>query len=253
MDSDANAARPAVVTGAASGIGLAVAHHLAEQGHPVTLLDQNGEAAETAAARLREAGAAALACEADVTDRTAIDKALTAARDRFGPVQIVITSAGIEAFDPLAEITPDKWERIIAINLTGTFNSIQPVVPDMLAARWGRIITISSVSAQTGAPNMAHYAASKGGVIALTKALSHDLAPQGITVNTIPPSIVDTPMAQKATEAGDFPGLETMAPLTPVRRVGTPDDIGATCAFLCTDKASFITGQTIGVNGGWYM
>ena len=253
MNSSANATRPAVITGAASGIGLGVAHHLAEQGHPVTLLDQNGQAAESAASRLRADGAAALACEADVTDRTSIDKALTAARDRFGPIQIVVTSAGIESFDPISEITPEKWERIIGVNLTGTFNSIQPVVPDMIAAGWGRIITISSSSAQSGAPNMAHYVASKGGVIALTKALSYDLAPQGITVNTIPPSIIDTPMMHKATKAGDFPGAEAMAPLTPVRRVGTPDDIAAACAFLCTDKAGFITGQIIGVNGGWYM
>jgi len=248
-----SASRVAVVTGAASGIGLSVATHLAEEGYPVALLDRDLEGAEKAAAALRAEGKDALAAEADVTDRAALDKAYGAVRDRFGPITIIVTSAGIEAFDPIAEITPEKWDRIIGVNLTGTFNSIQPVVPDMLAAKWGRIITISSVSAQTGAPNMAHYAASKGGVMALTKALSHDLAPEGITVNTIPPSIVDTPMARSAVERGDFPGLEALIPITPVRRLGTPDDIAAACAFLCSDKASFITGQTIGVNGGWYM
>lgn len=248
-----SASRVAVVTGAASGIGLSVAAHLAVEGYPVALLDRDLEGAEKAAAALRAEGKDALAAEADVTDRAALDKAYGAVRDRFGPITIIVTSAGIEAFDPIAEITPEKWDRIIGVNLTGTFNSIQPVVPDMLAAKWGRIITISSVSAQTGAPSMAHYAASKGGVMALTKALSHDLAPEGITVNTIPPSIVDTPMARSAVERGDFPGLEALIPITPVRRLGTPDDIAAACAFLCSDKASFITGQTIGVNGGWYM
>ncbi|MBO2447689.1 SDR family oxidoreductase [Actinomadura barringtoniae] len=253
MSSSENTDRVAIVTGGASGIGLATARHLAAEGHPVAVFDVQAQAAEKAAEELRADGAQALACEVDVTDHAAIAKALGTVREQLGPVSIIVTSAGIEAFDPVGEITPEKWNRIIGVNLTGTFNSIQPVIPDMVAAGWGRIITISSVSAQGGAPNMAHYVASKGGVMALTKALSYDLAPQGITVNTIPPSIVDTPMARHAEETGDFPGIDDLAPMTPVRRIGTADDIAAACAFLCSDKASFITGQVIGVNGGWYM
>jgi NAD(P)-dependent dehydrogenase (short-subunit alcohol dehydrogenase family) len=134
-----------------------------------------------------------------------VDGAFARVRSELGPVAILVTSAGIEAFDPLLEITPQRWNQIIAVNLTGTFSCVQAAVPDMLAAGWGRIVTISSQSAQSGAPNMAHYTASKGGVIALTKALAVDLARQGITVNTIAPSVVDTPMARAATEAGDFP------------------------------------------------
>jgi 2-hydroxycyclohexanecarboxyl-CoA dehydrogenase len=114
-------------------------------------------------------------------------------------------------------------------------------------------VTISSSSAQSGAPNMAHYAASKGGVISLTKALAVDLARKGITVNTIAPSLVDTPMARAAEAAGDFPGVDVVGPMVPLGRAGTPDDIAASCAFLCSDAGSYITGQVLGVNGGMYI
>ena len=123
----------------------------------------------------------------------------------------------------------------------------------MLDAGWGRIVTISSQSAQSGAPNMAHYSASKGGVIALTKALAVDLARQGITVNTIAPSLVDTPMARAAEAAGDFPGVDVVGPMVPLGRAGTPADIAAACSFLCAESGSYITGQIIGVNGGMYI
>jgi NAD(P)-dependent dehydrogenase (short-subunit alcohol dehydrogenase family) len=165
----------------------------------------------------------------------------------------MVTSAGIEAFTAVTDITAEQWDRILAVNLTGTFHCVQAAIPDMRESGWGRIITISSSSAQSGAPKMAHYAASKGGVIALTKALAVELAREGITVNTIPPSIIDTPMARHAEEAGDFPGVDTIASMTPVGRAGTPDDIAAACAFLCSEDAGFITGQLIGVNGGWYI
>jgi NAD(P)-dependent dehydrogenase (short-subunit alcohol dehydrogenase family) len=123
----------------------------------------------------------------------------------------------------------------------------------MIDAGWGRIVTISSSSAQSGAPNMAHYAASKGGVISLTKTLAVELARRGITVNTIPPSLVDTPMARKAEAAGDFPGVDVVGPMVPLGRAGTPADIAAACSFLCSDGGSYITGQVIGVNGGMYI
>ena len=142
---------------------------------------------------------------------------------------------------------------MLAVNLTGTFHCIQSAIPDMLAAGWGRIVTISSSSAQSGANRMAHYVASKGGVIGLTKALAVEYAPHGITVNTIPPGFIDTPMARRAEARGDLPSIDAVAARTPVRRAGTPDDIAAACAFLCSDDAGYITGQLIGVNGGWYL
>jgi len=246
--------RVAVVTGAASGMGLAIARHLAARGDRVGLLDLHGDAARQAAEDLRQAGAQAIAAEVDVTDRGAVDAALGKVRAELGPVTIMVTSAGREAFERFTEITPESWERILAINLTGTFHCLQAAVPGMLEARWGRMVTISSSSAQSGAPRMAHYVAAKAGVIGLTRSLALDLARDGITVNTITPGMIDTPMLRGAAAGGDIGQLEKVAArAVPVGRPGTPQEIAATCGFLCSDEASFITGQVIGVNGGMVL
>ena len=245
--------RVAVVTGAASGIGLAIGRRLAERGDRVALLDLQADAVQRAAEDVRSTGARAVAAEVDVTDRRAVDDALGKVRAELGPVEIMVTSAGLDAFESFTDITLDSWERILAINLTGTFHCLQAAVPDMLAARWGRIVTISSSSAQSGAARMAHYVASKGGVIGLTKALALELAPHGITVNSIPPALIDTPMSRRAEAAGDLPKIEKIAARIPVGRAGTPDDIAATCAFLCSEEAGYITGQVVGVNGGMVL
>ncbi|MGZ4757723.1 MAG: SDR family NAD(P)-dependent oxidoreductase, partial [Acidimicrobiales bacterium] len=186
--------RVAVVTGGASGIGLGVADQFVADGHRVAILDNNGSAADEAAGKLRAEGGTALAVEVDVADRRSVDAAFERVRAELGPVEILVTSAGIESFDSVLDITAETWERILAVNLTGTFTCAQAAIADMLAVGWGRIVTIASSSAQSGAPNMAHYAASKGGVIGLTKALAVELARSGITANTIPPSLVNTPM-----------------------------------------------------------
>jgi 2-hydroxycyclohexanecarboxyl-CoA dehydrogenase len=231
-------------------MGLAVCQRLAERGHRVALLDLDGDGAQRAAADLRAGGAKALGCKVDVVDRQAVDEALRQVRLEFGPVEIMITSAGVAAFERFTDITLESWNRILAVNLTGTFHCLQAAIPDMVAARWGRIVTISSSSAQQGAPRMAHYAASKGGVIALTRTLAREYGPLGITVNTIPPSAIDTPMSRGSHAAGDLPSMEVLAANIPVRRVGVPDDIAAACVFLCSDEAGYVTGQVIGVNGG---
>jgi len=246
--------RVAVVTGAASGMGLAIARHLASRGDRVGLLDREGEAALRAARDLRETGATAIAVKADVTDRTAVDAALDEVRAQLGPITIMITAAGLESFEPFTDIKIESWERVLAINLTGTFHCLQAAVPDMLEARWGRMVTISSSSAQSGTARMAHYVASKGGVIGLTKALALELAPHGVTVNTITPGMIDTPMLRRAAAGGDIGMLEKVAArVIPVGRVGTPEEIAAACGFLCSDEAAFITGQVIGVNGGMVL
>ncbi len=245
--------RVAVVTGAASGIGLGVARRFAADGHAVALLDRDGAAATKEATDLSGQGLQATSHEVDVADRAGLERVFSDVRKEFGPVTILVTSAGIESFDAVADITAEKWDRILAVNLTGTFTCMQLAVPDMVAAQWGRIVTISSSSAQSGAPRMAHYVASKGGVIGLTKAFAREFAGQGITVNTIPPTIVDTPMARNAAGVGNVPSIDAMGSMVPTGRAGTPDDIAATCAFLCSDEASYITGQLIGVNGGMYI
>jgi NAD(P)-dependent dehydrogenase (short-subunit alcohol dehydrogenase family) len=245
--------RVAVVSGGASGIGLGVARRFVADGHRVAVLDRNGTAAKAAAEELTAAGGTALAVEVDVADWASVDAGFAQVRGELGPVEILVTSAGVESFDGVLDITPEIWDRIIAVNLTGTFTCVHAAVADMLAAGWGRIVTIASSSAQSGAPRMAHYAASKGGVIGLTKALAVELARSGITVNTIPPSLVDTPMVDKAVADGDFPGVDVVGPMVPLGRAGTPDDIASACSFLCSDEGSYITGQIIGVNGGMYI
>jgi NAD(P)-dependent dehydrogenase (short-subunit alcohol dehydrogenase family) len=190
----------------------------------------------------------------DVTDRAAIDAALAEVRTQLGPITIMVTAAGVDAFHPFTDITIESWERVLAINLTGTFHCLQAAVPDMLEARWGRMVTISSSSAQSGAPRMAHYVASKAGVIGLTKALALELAPHGITVNVIPPGMIDTPMLRRAEAGGDIGKLDKVAArMIPVGRTGTPEEVAAACGFLCSDEAAFITGQVIGVNGGMVL
>jgi NAD(P)-dependent dehydrogenase (short-subunit alcohol dehydrogenase family) len=246
--------RVAVVTGAASGMGRAIAGRLAAGGDRVALLDLQAEEALRAAAALREAGARAIGVEADVTDRGAVDAALGKVRAELGPVGIMITAAGLDAFEPFGEITSGSWERVVGVNLTGTFHCLQAVLPDMLEAGWGRMVTISSSSAQSGSPHMAHYVAAKAGVLGLTRALALELARRGITVNCIPPGMIDTPMLRGAETDGAIANLEKLASrMIPVGRIGTPEEVAATCGFLCSDEAAFITGQVIGVNGGMVL
>lgn len=245
--------RVAVVTGAASGIGLGIARQLAADGHKVALLDFDGDTAASSAAELVGQGFEAAAFTVDVADRSAIEGAYESIRRDLGPIHIVVTSAGIESFDPILDVTPEKWDRIIVVNLTGTFTCVQLAVADMIEAKWGRIVTISSSSAQSGAPNMTHYVASKGGVIGLTKAFARELAGHGITANTIPPTIVDTPMARKAFAANNVPSIDVLGTMVPLGRAGTPEDIAGACSYLCSEAGGYVTGQVIGVNGGMYI
>lgn len=242
--------RVAVVTGGASGIGEATCHHLAERGHRIAVLDRDGDATERVVKELAAAGAQARGYTVDVTDRATLDVAFADIRSTLGPTEILVTSAGLVAFDPFETITLDQWDRVVAVNLTGTFHSCQAAIPDMVAARWGRIVTIASSSAQRGSPNMAHYAAAKGGVIVLTKSLARAYASQGITANSIPPSGIETPMQHQSQAEGNLPPNEVMAGTIPLGHLGTPDDIAAAAAFLTSEEAGFITGQVLGVNGG---
>jgi len=243
--------RTAIVTGGASGIGLAISERLSADGCAVAVFDRDGVAADAAAAKITVAGGTAVGVRVDVTERQAIDAGVERVRRELGPATVLVNCAGLDGFDRFLDITADKWDRIVAVNLTGTFNCCQAAVPDMLEAGWGRIVNISSSSAHSGQPLMTHYVAAKAGVIGFTKALALELAPRGITVNTIPPGFIDTPMLRKAEASGFLgKGVEANAATTPVRRIGRPEDIAAACAFLVRDEASYITGQVIGVNGG---
>ncbi|KAB7760367.1 MULTISPECIES: SDR family NAD(P)-dependent oxidoreductase [Mycobacteriaceae] len=245
--------RVAVVTGGASGMGEATCHELGRRGHKVAVLDLNGEAAQRVAENLRADGVEAVGIAADVSDRVSVEDAFAKVRSEFGPVHILVTSAGVVDFAAFTDISLDSWQRLIDVNLTGTFHCCQVAIPDMLAAGWGRIVMISSSSAQRGSPGMAHYAASKGALLSLTKSLAREYGPAGITVNNVPPSGIETPMQHQSQAAGNLPPNEQMAASIPVGHLGTGDDIAAAVGFLCSSEAGFITGQTLGVNGGAVM
>src|SRR5438105_5583636 len=243
--------RTAIVTGGASGIGLAISERLAVDGAAVAVFDRDSASAEAAAAKIAASGGTAIAVTVDVTVRAQIDAGVEVVHARLGRPTILVNSAGLQGFDPFLSIDADTWDRVLAVNLTGTFNCCQAVVPDMIEAGWGRIVNISSSSAQGGQQLMTHYVAAKAGVIGFTKALALEHGPQGITVNTIPPGFIDTPMLRASEREGFLgKGVEYNAARTPVRRVGRPEDIAAACAFLVRDEASYVTGQVIGVNGG---
>lgn len=242
--------RVAVVTGGASGMGEAICHELGRRGLRIAVLDVNEEAAQRVTEDLRATGVTAMGVGTDVTDRSAVEQAFAKVRSELGPVLVLVTSAGIFGYSPFTEITAEAWSAIIDVNLTGTFHCCQVAVPDMLAAKWGRIVMISSSSAQRGSPFAAHYAASKGAVITLTKSLAREYASCGITVNNIPPSGIETPMQHQAQAAGYLKSNEEIAKNIPMGHLGTGADIAAAVGFLCSDAAGFITGQVLGVNGG---
>ena len=230
--------RTAVVTGGGSGIGRAIAERLSADGHNVATLDlkPDGEAFSQAA---------------DVTDRAQVDVALEAVRERFGPITILVNAAGVDGFKRFVDLKFEAWQRVIDVNLNGVFHCTQAVLPDMIEAGWGRVVNISSSSAHSGQPFMTHYVAAKSAINGLTKALALELGPSGITVNAVPPGFIDTPMLRKAETRGLLGGtVEDHIERTPVRRIGTPQDIAAACSFLISEEAGYITGQILGVNGG---
>jgi NAD(P)-dependent dehydrogenase (short-subunit alcohol dehydrogenase family) len=247
-------ARTAIVTGGASGIGEAISRRLAADGAMVAIFDLNGNAARTVAASIEalpigKGGGKAIGLPVDVTDRTGIDAGVDEVRARLGRPAILVNSAGISADGPFLEITAETWSRVLAINLTGTFDCCQAVLPDMIDEGWGRIVNISSSSIHSGAAGMASYVASKSGVVGLTKVLALEFSRRGITVNTIPPGFIDTPMLRETVRRG-FIDVERQTARTPAGRIGQPEDVAAACAFLVSEEAGYITGQIIGVNGG---
>lgn len=241
----------AIVTGGAMGLGLAITEALAARGTQVAIFDIHGEEIDRQVTRLRADGAKVAGYVVDVSDRTQVESAVAQVRADLGPVLMLVNNAGIEQFGKFSEITDEQWDRVMAVNLRGPFICTQVALPDMLEANWGRIVNISSSSAQGGQSWMAAYVSSKSGLIGLTKSLALELGPKGITVNTIPPGMVVTPMLEKAIAEGRFTAsLEHFASITPVRRAGRPEDIANAAIFLCQDESSYITGQIIGVNGG---
>jgi 2-hydroxycyclohexanecarboxyl-CoA dehydrogenase len=238
----------AVVTGGGRGIGRAVSVQLARDGAAVAVWELDEKGACETVALIESEGGRAVACVGDAASATGIEAALARTRDKLGAPTILVNNAGITSFTPFAKVTEEALDRMLAINLKGPFLCTQRLLPDMLAAGAGRVINISSSSAQTGAKSMSSYVASKGALIGLTKALALELADRGITVNNVAPGFVDTPMLREAPI-----DVEAFAAGTPMKRPGKPEDIAAACSYLASDAARYITGQTLSVNGGRYM
>lgn len=245
----------AVVTGGASGIGAEICRYLAKEGIDIAIWDLNEEAMAEVAEEVRALGQRAATSVVDVSSRESVFAAAQACREALGPLTIMVNSAGMHAKCAVQDIDEETWDKVMAVNLKGSLFVTQAVLPDMEAAHWGRIVYISSSSAQTGSPQMAHYVASKGGVMGLTKALAAELGPKGITVNNVPPGMIVTPMLRKLEASGGMPGggVEAMAAHLPVRKHGEPQYIAKAVAYLVSEEAGYVTGHTLSVNGGRYM
>jgi 2-hydroxycyclohexanecarboxyl-CoA dehydrogenase len=243
----------ALVTGAGAGIGAAICHRLAREGIAIGVLDRMLEGATAVAGKIVSGGGKAIALQANIANREEVNAAVEKLRQALGPITILVNNAGISRFVPFEQITDAQWDEMMEINLKGTFIVTQVVLPDMKAAAWGRIVNISSSSAQSGAMNMSHYVTSKGVMMGLTKAIAREYGPFNITCNNIPPRFVmNTIMSEKSFE-GDDQRKQTMIDAGPIKRAGKPEDIAGACAWLVSDEAGYVTGQTIGVNGGRYI
>ncbi|MFC3126483.1 3-oxoacyl-ACP reductase FabG [Pseudoroseomonas globiformis] len=236
--------RRALVSGAASPIGLAIARQLAAQGEHVILHAHAAlDRAEAEAAALRDAGHGAEAVGFDLTDPDATAAGVARILEA-GPVQILVHNAGTHDDAPMAGMSARQWHSVLDVSLNGFFHLAQPLLLPMIGTRWGRIVAISSVSAIMGNRGQANYAAAKAGLSGAIRSLSLECAPRGVTANVVAPGIIESP----ATAA--VLSREQIAKLVPARRAGTPRDVAELVGFLASERAGYITGQTISVNGG---
>jgi len=239
----------ALVTGASQGIGRACALELAKAGATVALAARNIDKLEAVAAEIAAAGGTAKAFALDVSSEDSIKTAAKAVLAEFGTVHILVNNAGITKDGLALRMKLADFDDVLRTNLTGAFLLTQAVISSMMKARWGRVINITSVVGETGAAGQANYAASKAGLIGLTKSLAREFASRGITVNAIAPGFIQTAMTDELTDAQKA-GILTQIPLA---RYGNDSDIAASVGFLASDAAGYITGHTLDVNGGMYM
>lgn len=234
----------AIVTGAATGIGEAIAKRLAGAGATVAIADLNKEGADAVAAAI---GTGAFGVQVDVTDAKSVGAAVAAVLARTGRIDVLVNNAGIGGkAAPLWEQTDEDWQRIIAINMTGVFNCSRAVIGHMRERRYGRIVSIASIAGKEGNPNMTGYSATKAAVIGFTKSLAKEVATEGICVNAVSPAVVRTKILDQLTPQQ----VEYMTSKIPMRRTGEPEEIAAVVHFLASPDCSFVTGQTYDASGG---
>ena len=241
--------RIALITGASRGIGRACAQTLSEAGARVVLAARNLERLNELASEIREAGRQAFTVQIDLSSEESIRDAFARTAREFGTPEILVNNAGITKDGLALRMKRADWDAVLTTNLTGTFLCIQQVLPSMMKARWGRIINISSVVGEIGNPGQANYAASKAGLLGLTKTLAQEMGSRGITVNAVAPGFIETDMT--GVLADDV--RERLLASIPVGRMGTPADVAAAVRFLASAEAAYVNGHVLDVNGGMYM
>ena len=244
-----------VVTGGGGGIGGATCRRFAQEGAKVAVFDMNLAAAQKVADAILAAGGIAAAYECDITDRAAVDAAVTATEAQLGPIGVLVNNAGWDIFKPFIKTVPAEWDKLIAINLTGALHMHHAVLPGMVARGGGRIVNIASDAARGGSSGEAVYAACKGGLVALSKTLAREHARHNITVNVVCPGPTDTALLAGFAEGAANPEklMDAFKKAIPLGRLGQPDDLAGAIAFLGSADAAFITGQVISVSGGLTM
>jgi 3-oxoacyl-[acyl-carrier protein] reductase len=241
--------RVALVTGGARGIGQAIAMTFAREGADIVVADVNLEIAQKTALEIEALGRKALALEMDVTNYEKVEEGINKILDKMGKVDILVNNAGITKDNLLLRMSQADWDAVINVNLKGTFNCIKAVTRPMIKQRSGRIISIASIIGLMGNPGQANYAASKAGIIALTKTVAKELASRNINANAVAPGFIQTEMTAKLPEDIKKKMLEAI----PLAKLGTPQDVANTCLFLASDESSYITGQVITIDGGMVM
>jgi 2-hydroxycyclohexanecarboxyl-CoA dehydrogenase len=245
-----------MVTGGAQGIGKGIATALAAQGFRVAIADVNAETAGQAAKEITASGGTAIAVQVDVTDTDSVRTGVGQVAAELGPVEVGVNNAGWEDFMPFVETTEEFWDKILDIDFKGALRVVQAVVPGMIERGFGRVINIGSDAGRVGSSLEAVYSGAKGGIISFTKTLAREVATNGITANAVCPGPTDTPALRTfANGAGDDADkvIKGMTRAVPMKRLGTPEDIGPAVAFFASDGAGFVTGQTLSVSGGLTM
>lgn len=245
----------AIVTGGGQGIGRAISLRLAAEGYDVAIFDLNPEASESTAAEARAVGVAAKVYAVDIADHDGVGAAVAAAESDLGPTWLLVNNAGWDKPAPFLATEKPLWDKIIAINLNGPLNMHKAVLPGMVARGGGRVVNIASDAARVGTSTEAVYSACKGGVIAFTKSMARELARNNVLLNAVCPGPTNTPMMQSVLGTGDqaVKWKDAMVRGIPLKRMGEPEDYAGIVAFLGSDDAGFITGQTISVSGGMNM